>query len=99
MTAQATVLDAVCAAMGEVLGLQVVSPDAGFADLGGHSLLAIQVIAMLRERYGLRARPPFSPGLARRASLSAGTASPSTSCEATATPFAPCRRPTRRPLI
>ncbi|HCT76374.1 MAG TPA: hypothetical protein DGT23_07245 [Micromonosporaceae bacterium] len=38
----------------EVLNLPTIDPSAGFLDLGGHSLLAVQVIALLRERYGLR---------------------------------------------
>lgn len=46
--------EAVTTALREALKLPTLDPSAGFIDLGGHSLLAVQVIALLRERYGLQ---------------------------------------------
>lgn len=51
--ADALLIDQLLGLWSEVLGVELVGPDANFFDLGGDSLLATQVVSRLRVRFGV----------------------------------------------
>ena len=49
-----TTTDAVAAIFRDLLEVEDVDPEANFFEVGGHSFLAVQLLARLREEFGMQ---------------------------------------------